>query len=418
MAAVATSDPATRSVAIFPWGEVMEEFLHPLGLELDDFVKRMSGGWLFGYVRALQNEGWRPLILCASEAVKKATRLVHESTGAPIWAVPGKRSDPGGHARSPSLLWTRQWLESPASRYAEILGAERCGICIAQEYEYFRFDQLSLMARGAGYSLYATFQGGNVTLSAIERIVRPRSLRRCSGLIVASAGERRRLANAYPTSKVPVADIPNPIDTEEWQAIDRAEARRQLGLPQQAFVVINHGRTDIKRKGLDILVDAWARFAARRADAYAVVIGSGQDHAAFSRLLAERAPDRLTWVPAYVTDRKQMRQWLSAADAYLITSRTEGMPVAPLEAMACGLPVVSSDANGLPDIFAGGERHGGLLAVQEDVAGIVEAVDRLARDPLLRLRLADGARRRVVDHFSIAAVGAALASFISGSHRT
>lgn len=209
-----------------------------------------------------------------------------------------------------------------------------------------------------------------------------------------------------------MVDIPNPLDCDEWRPVDRTNARAELGLPADAFIVVNHGRTDIGRKGLDVLVEAWKQFALRRPDARAYLIGSGQDHAAFARLLQERAPDRLTWISSYVTDRPQMRRWLSAADAYLTTSRVEGMPVAPLEAMACGLPVVSSDAHGLPDIFAAGEEHGGIIAAREDAGAIVTALERLASDPNHRSRLGDAARRRVEKHFSIPAVGAALSRFL------
>ena len=234
----------------------------------------------------------------------------------------------------------------------------------------------------------------------------------CKGLIVASARERARLAQTYPRLRAPVIDIPNPLDCDEWRPLDRLQARADLGLPADAFIVVNHGRTDIGRKGLDVLVEAWKQFAARRPDARAYLIGSGQDHATFAQLLQDRVPDRLTWISSYITDRPRMRQWLSAADAYLITSRTEGMPVAPLEAMACGLPVVSSDAHGLPDIFTAGEEHGGIVTAREDVNAIVAALERLAAQPDLRSRLGRAARRRVEEHFSIPAVGAALSRFL------
>ena len=296
--------------------------------------------------------------------------------------------------------------------FAAVLSQERCVAVLAQEYEYFRFDLLARLGKRRRIPVYATFQGGDATLSALERMVRPSSLRLCNGLIVASARERARLAQTYPRLRAPVADIPNPLDCDEWRPVDRAQARAELGLAADAFIVVNHGRTDIGRKGLDILVAAWTQFAARRPDAQAYLIGSGQDHAAFAQLLRQRAPDRLTWISSYVTDRPRMRQWLSAADAYLITSRTEGMPVAPLEAMACGLPVVSSDAHGLPDIFAAGEEHGGIVTAREDVGAIVTALERLACDPDLRSRLGRAARRRVEEHFSIPAVGAALSRFL------
>lgn len=399
------------AIAIFPWGEVIEEFLDPLGLSTDDFAHKMTGGWLFGYVLALQSQGWRPIIVCASDSVSRVTRLEHVATGAPIWLAPGKRSGSKA-AQVPSLHYVGQWWRTPGRHFAAILARERCVALIAQEYEYFRFDVLSVLARRSSRPLYATFQGGDVTLSAVESKVRPWSLQRCDGLIVASARERARLASAYPSLRVPIASIPNPLDTDEWRPEPLAAARAQLKLPDRAFIVISHGRIDIGRKGLDILVEAWARFALRHPEAYVFLIGNGQDHAAFAALLARHAPPRLTWIDRYITDRHLMRLWLSAADAYLITSRVEGMPVAPLEAMACGLPVVSSDAHGLPDIFAAGEDHGGIVTRREDHEGIVHALDRLISDPSFRSRLGHAARRRVEEYFSITVVGAALCQFI------
>jgi glycosyltransferase involved in cell wall biosynthesis len=410
MAAVIAGGP---TVAIFPWGEVIEEFLEPIGLEISDFVDRMTGGWLFGHIQALQDASWRPLVICASEAVRKPERRIHGATGAPIWVVPGKRSGSLSSVRSPSLLYLEQRLRSPTGAFAEILSKENCRTIIVQEYEYFRCDLMGQLAQRTQRRLFATFQGGDVTLSAIERRLRQNALRNCSGLIVASARERERLANTYPGLSLPIASIPNPLDTEEWQAANRFEARRSLGLPESAFIVVNHGRTDIGRKGLDILVRAWKRFEGSHPHAHAFIIGSGQDQAEFSQLLSRENPERLTWISSYVTDRLQIRRWLSAADAYVIASRTEGMPVAPLEAMACGLPVISSDANGLPEIFAEGEVDGGILTRRGDSEGIAAALARLAADPNLRANLGRAARKRVERHFSVPAVGAALAAFLS-----
>ncbi len=417
MAAVNSAAGAAPTIAIFPWGEVIEEFLDPLGLGLKDFVSRMTGGWLFGYVAALQSQGWRPIIVCASATIDRLTRLEHASTGAPVWIAPGKRSGCGAPALFPSLRCAEQWLRSPWRHFASVLARERCDAVLVQEYEYFRFDLLTLLPRRRACPIYATFQGGDLTLSAIERLVRPWSLGRCSGLIVPSSRERARLTETYPDPRLVIADIPNPLDTDQWRPEDRTTARRQLGLPAQAFIVINHGRTDIHRKGLDILVEAWRRFSSKQPAARAILIGSGQDHAGFAQLLRDQAPGRLTWIDSYITDRPQMRRWLSAADAYVIASRTEGMPVAPLEAMACGLPIVSSDAHGLPDIFAAGEEHGGIVTPREDVDAIVAALEQLAGDPDLRSRLGAAARRRVEDRFSTAAVGKALAQFIRHNDR-
>ena len=102
---------------------------------------------------------------------------------------------------------------------------------LVQEYEYFRFDLLARLGTRRRIPIYATFQGGDVTLSAIERMVRPSSLRQCNGLIVASARERARLTQAYPRLRTPVADIPNPLDTDEWRPATAPRRAPNSGCP-------------------------------------------------------------------------------------------------------------------------------------------------------------------------------------------
>ncbi|SCB35685.1 glycosyltransferase family 4 protein [Rhizobium multihospitium] len=400
-------------IALFPWGDVIEEFLDPIGLELQDFVERMTGGWLFGYAAALSSAGHKPIIVCASERVHRIECYEHPSTGTPIWVAPAKRPRQG---HSPSAYSLRRWSATPLSAFREILSRSKCNLLLAQEYEYTRFDALAWLARGLNLPLYATFQGGDRTLSWIEAAARRLSLRACRGLIVASSAERERLAKAYPRIALNIANIPNPLATQEWQAMDRSEARANLGLPQDCFIVLNHGRIDIRRKGLDVLLEAWERLA----DASAcrlVIIGSGQDNDAFAKLVRESELTNVQWLSGYMTDRALIRRWLSAADVYVTASRVEGMPVAPLEAMACGLPIIASDAQGLPDILIDGEASGGLMVAQEQPEEIARALARLKGDGALRARLGAAARRRVMEKFSIEAVGAALDEFLTTARR-
>ena len=398
-------------IALFPWGDVMEEFLDPIGLRLEDFVERMSGGWLFGYAAALRSAGHRPIIVCASDRVSRVVRHDHPAAGTPVVVVPGRRARQGRSAAAFSL---RRWAATPLAAFHKVLAEARCDVILAQEYEYTRFDALALLARRMGIPLYAAFQGGDRTLSWIEAIARQASLRACRGLIVASAAERERLARAYPRLGLNIANIPNPIDTEEWNAIDRVQARIGLGLSRDSFVAVNHGRIDIRRKGLDVLVKAWSSFA-EDASAELVIIGSGQDRETFTELLAKSDLPNVRWLSDYTTDRSLIRRWLSAADVYVTTSRIEGMPVAPLEAMACSLPVVASDAQGLPDILAGGEASGGLLVPRDAPLEVALSLQRLKGDAGLRRRLGLAARQRIEQKFSLRAVGAALDALLTGA---
>jgi len=403
-----------KTVAIVPWGESVEEWLDPLDLTLRDLVTRMSGGWMFGYVAALEAAGWRPVIVCASNAVETPTRFEHPIGGTPIWAIPARSTAGGPAPRYRSLHTLAQWLRTPIDHFRETFAREGCAAIIVQEYEYSRFDILVRLARRMHIPLFASFQGGDVTGSAMEGLVRPASLRACKGLIVPSARERLRLKTAYPRASLRIASIPNPLDIEAWRPMPRDEARAQLGIPPDTLVFLNHGRTDIRRKGLDVLLEAWASFAGDRPDARLTLIGSGQDHDEFAALLASRPLRGVAWLSSYVIDPPLIRRWMSAADVYVTTSRLEGMPVAPLEAMACGLPVISSDAHGLADIFERGEDDGGIVTPMEDVEAIASALGRLADDPELCARLGRAARRRVETTFSLQAVGTALGDFISG----
>jgi starch synthase len=298
--------------------------------------------------------------------------------------------------------------------FQRVLVEEGCDAVMVQDYEHPRFDALVLLARRMGLGAYATFQGGDVNGSVLERAVRGFSLRACRAVIVPSARERRRLAAAYAIPPQRIFDVPNPVDTQEWSSEGRAKARAKLGIDPETFLVVNHGRIDIHRKGLDVALKAWARVAAEMPRARLTLIGSGQDDAAFERLVD--ATPACDWLRGYVTAPSMIREWLSAADVYLTLSRVEGMPVAPLEAMACGLPVVSSDAHGLADIFSGGEECGGLLVGRERHEEAAEALRRLGGDPSLRLRLGTRAREAVEQRYSSPAVGLALREVLSASH--
>jgi starch synthase len=330
------------------------------------------------------------------------TRLEHEPTGAPIWLVPGRSSQA---IRNPSLRAIDQWRGVPTRQIRQVLEERNCRALLVQEYEDARFDVLVRLAGQLGIPAYATFQGGDLTLSLAERLVRRRSIKAAAGLMVSASMERERVWNRYGVPPPPVASHPNPLDCEEWRASPRDEARRALGLPEHEFVAITHGRIDIHRKGLDVLLSAWS------GPGLLVLIGSGQDRTRFMEMVQGRADVR--WIDGYTNDRHFLRQWLSAADLYVSASRVEGMPVAPLEAMACGLPVVATDAQGLSDIIGRNGHHGGLLVPRDDPGALAAAIERMRQDPDLRRSFGRAARSRVEHAFSIEAVGSALRDFLS-----
>jgi starch synthase len=236
----------------------------------------------------------------------------------------------------------------------------------------------------------------------------------CYGFITGSANEAQRLLNGYGLAKTKVAQIPNPIDTDEWQAQDKMLARESLSIPVDAVVVMWHGRTDFHRKGLDVLLQAWkAVYEARGSQSLRLLlVGSGADAAQLRMAVADLGVQGIRWLDHYVSDRERIRTYLSAADLFVFPSRHEGFAVAPLEAMACGLPLVSTDAGGMADVLERGEADGGVLVPREDSHALSSALGRLIDDEKLRQQIGLNARQRIEAKYSLEAVGSELVAFI------
>jgi starch synthase len=113
----------------------------------------------------------------------------------------------------------------------------------------------------------------------------------------------------------------------------------------------------------------------------------------------------IQWVDRYELDRAAMRRYLSAADLYVLPSRMEGFPVAPLEAMACGLPIIGTDIPAMLDILEGGTASGGLIVPRENPHALAQAMLRLLEDPNLCRDLGRRARDNVEGRYSVPAVG-------------
>lgn len=104
----------------------------------------------------------------------------------------------------------------------------------------------------------------------------------------------------------------------------------------------------------------------------------------------------------FLGKQEPIEEILSIADAFLMPSASETFGLAALEAMACGVPVVSSDVGGLPELNVDGET--GFLCPLADTEAMARAVGRILSDDALHARMAEAARRRAVEHFDIARI--------------
>jgi glycosyltransferase involved in cell wall biosynthesis len=181
-------------------------------------------------------------------------------------------------------------------------------------------------------------------------------------------------------------------------------ARAALGLDPEQPVVLTVGRLAVM-KGQDALVAAAALLAPRFPDAAVVLLGSGHLHDSLRAQADGLGVGDGVHLPGHRADARAL---LDAADVFVLPSRHEGMPLALLEAMDAGLPVVATRVPGCTEVVVDGVT--GLLVPPEDPPALAAAIARLLADPALGRRMARAGRLRYLESFTSASMAARTAA--------
>ena len=191
-------------------------------------------------------------------------------------------------------------------------------------------------------------------------------------------------ANGVPERLIEV--LPNAVRLDA--ALPRDQARAELGLTQPSFTV---GIVGCLRpeKAHEVLLAAVALLARAGRDIRLCVVGDGP-LATELRLQAARlgVESRVAWAG----ERRDAARLAGAFDVSVISSHWEGLPLAALEAMAAGVPLVATQVGGLPSLVRDGA---GVLVPPADPAALADALGALMDDPAQRARIAHAGRLRV-----------------------
>jgi len=436
------------TIALLPCCDLFEDFFDTINMSLDTFCKEQTGGWMFNYIESLELVGIRTILVFFSARVSQPTRLTHLPTGAIVcvlppskpyllframlrqmkdwWKRPKKQTEGNtssdASSKSSGLQTSRfpvlsalksgvgsfgSYISTPLGLLAQELRQQGCTAILCQDYEYARFDIVVLLGKIMHLPVFATFQGGDKIPSLFEYPFRWLALRASHGLIVAPQMERDRLQAEYGITPPKVVRIFNPMGVTTWQAMDRSEGRHYLNIPLGARVAVFHGRMQMQQKGLDILLNAWEKICHQRPDKdlRLLLVGTGSDAEELSRQIHAKKLRGIIWINEYVRDRAAIQRYLSAADVYVLPSRKEGFPVAPLEAMACSLPIVASDVAGISDILEHGRESGGIIFPREDVDSLVLNLGQLLDNEYISREMGKQARKRVEEGFTFEVIG-------------
>jgi glycosyltransferase involved in cell wall biosynthesis len=190
----------------------------------------------------------------------------------------------------------------------------------------------------------------------------------------------------------------NGVDVQQFSPRRPAPSamRAALGLAPDAPLVGFVGRFS-PEKGPDVFIRAAMLLIGRHPQAHAVMVGEGPMFAAMVTLARELGlEDRVHFLGL----REDMPAVYNELDVLVSSSHSEAMPLALMEAMACGLPVVATRVGGVPDMVEHGES--GWLVAPSDFNDIANRCAALLADPALRQRAGERARRRAVERFDLA----------------
>jgi glycosyltransferase involved in cell wall biosynthesis len=189
--------------------------------------------------------------------------------------------------------------------------------------------------------------------------------------------------------------IPNGIPFGARHESDKESTRAELGLSAQDALLISVGRL-VYQKGHEYLIQAMEGLRGDLPHIKAIICGEGP-----LRRQLQRHIDRLGLgdVVTLLGNRLDIDRLLGGADVFVLPSRWEGLPVALLEAMDRGLPVVATRVEGVEEVVQD-ETHG-ILVPPEDSRALGESIRRLVLDTDLRERMSLGARARIREAYTL-----------------
>jgi len=206
-----------------------------------------------------------------------------------------------------------------------------------------------------------------------------------------------------------LAYLPNGVDCAKFATADGPAFRARHRLPADAFVVLNISRIDAQKNQL-LLLEAFARFHARHPQAVLVLMGpeTQPDYAARLRAFIEASPcaSRVRLLPGVRNDDPGLVQAFHACDVFVLPSMHEPFGIVVLEAWSSGRPVIASRVGGLQALLRDDET--GLFfdpTAPSAASDLAAQLDRLAREPALRRRLAQAGQQEALGRYDWAQIG-------------
>ena len=243
--------------------------------------------------------------------------------------------------------------------------------------------------------IVTTLHGTDITLVGLEPSYLPVmkfSIEQSDGVTAVSRYLRDKTNTNYNIEKE-IEVIPNFIDPEKYHRIDASSIRSGITKSNEKILIHISNFRPVKRVEDVILIFQQVR---KKIPSKLLLVGDGPDRSNCEQLVRQL---NLVDDVKFLGKQAEIVPLLSASDLFLIPSQSESFGLSALEAMACGLPVISSSVGGLPELVVHGET--GYIAEIGDIERMAKyATDLLANETRYRY-FAEASRRRAVEYFHI-----------------
>lgn len=293
--------------------------------------------------------------------------------------------------RQPGLDW-----RCPV-RLAKILRQERADVLHAHQYTPFFYGMVGRLLCSRPAVMFTEHGRHQPDYPRPKRMFANRLLltRRDRVVGVGGAVQQALVDNeGIPPDRISV--IYNGVDLQTFsgERSHREVVRAELGFQPTDFVIFQVARLDYLKDHLTA-IRAFDHVVREYPDAWLVLVGEGPELPKIQALVKEK---NLTERVRFLGLRKDVPRLLAAADLFLLTSVSEGIPVTLIEAMAASIPIVSTNVGGVSEVVEDGKT--GLLARSGDDASLAEKTLRVASDPRLAQQMGQAGHERAKSLFS------------------
>jgi len=245
--------------------------------------------------------------------------------------------------------------------------------CIDAHYVYPDGFAAVLLGKVLGIPVFLSARGTDINVFPGFRLIRPMirwALNQAAGVVAVSAALKELVRSmGVPADKIRV--IANGVDAQRFHPVDRATARRELGIPDDAQMIVSVGSL-VPVKSHRLLVLAMAKLAKRNPKLRLYIVGEGQLRANLAAGVKEQNLQECVFLVGGQPN-ETLKLWYSAADVSCLASLREGMPNVVLESLACGAPVVATHVGGVGEVLFS-ETLG--ILVEPSVEGITAGLER------------------------------------------